>query len=172
MENDSNKKNNEGQYLTFLLNSQNYGIPIGAVREINEVSDIIPIPRTPEFVIGVMNLRGKVVPVVDLRMKFGMTRIPNTPQTCIIVIDTAVGQVGSLVDAVCEVVSLTLNQIEPPPVLGEENELRFVTGIALLNEKLIVLVDIIGALSREEFIKMQMPENVSELVKTAKGSAA
>ncbi|MBC7740970.1 MAG: purine-binding chemotaxis protein CheW [Bdellovibrionaceae bacterium] len=172
MENDAIKAKNEGQYLTFLLNSQNYGIPIGAVREINEFSEIIPIPRTPDFVIGVMNLRGKVVPVVDLRMKFGMERIQNTAQTCIIVIDTTIGQVGSVVDAVCEVVTLSSSQIEPPPVLGEASELRFVTGIGLQNEKLIILVDIVSALSKEEFMKMQLPTDISQMTKPIKGSAA
>ena len=172
MINDHQSEVKEGQYLTFLLNSQIYGVPIGAVREINEVTEINPIPKTPEFVIGVMNLRGKVVPVVDLRMKFGMKSIPNTPETCIIVIDTQVGQVGTVVDSVCEVIELSNAQIEPPPVLGDSNELSFVSGMGLLNDKVIILIDIVSALSKEEFMKTQLPVAEPDAINIKKGNAA
>ena len=172
MINDHQNVVKEGQYLTFLLNSQIYGVPIAAVREINEVTEINPIPKTPDFVIGVMNLRGKVVPVVDLRMKFGMRSIPNTPETCIIVIDTQVGQVGTIVDSVCEVIELSNAQIEPPPILGDSNELSFVSGVGLLNDKVIILIDIIGALSKEEFMKTLVPPSESDTTNDKKGNAA
>src|SRR4051794_20245968 len=77
-----------GQYLTFVLNNRAYGVPIGTVREINRVSDITPVPQTATFVAGVMNLRGKVIPVVNLRLKLGMPQIEHTKETCIIVIET------------------------------------------------------------------------------------
>ena len=153
MENDNNTANT-GQYLTFILKSQSYGVPIASVREINQLSDIVQIPKTPNFVMGVMNLRGKVIPVVDLRLKFGMDKVPRTKETCIVVIETASGQVGAVVDAVSEVVDLTLEQIGPPPVLGEEKELAFVKGMGKLSDKVIVLVDVVNALSKEEFTRI------------------
>ncbi len=157
----------QGQYLTFFLKSQSYGVPIAAVREINQLSDIVQIPKTPSFVMGVMNLRGKVIPVVDLRMKFGMGKTPHTKETCIIVIETELGQVGAVVDAVSEVVDLTAEQIGPPPILGEEKELAFVKGIGKLNETVIVLVDVVNALSREEFTRIQ---SARELAKAAEAA--
>lgn len=140
-----------GQYLTILLKQQFYGIPIGTVREINQMGDVVPVPKTPSFVVGVMNLRGKVIPVVDLRLKFGMEKAAITRETCVVVIDAQVGQVGMVVDAVSEVVELTANQIEPAPVLGDEHELAFVKGMGKLNDKVIILVDVVSALSREQF---------------------
>ena len=154
MENE-NEVAKAGQYLTFYLKSQSYGVPIAAVREINQLSDIVQIPKTPNFVMGVMNLRGKVIPVVDLRLKFGMDKTPHTKETCIIVIETKLGQVGAVVDAVSEVVDLTNEQIGPAPVLGEEKELSFVKGMGKLNDTVIVLVDVVNALSKEEFTRIQ-----------------
>lgn len=152
MENENIAK--AGQYLTFFLKSQSYGVPIAAVREINQLSDIVQIPKTPNFVMGVMNLRGKVIPVVDLRMKFGMDKTPHTKETCIIVIETVLGQVGAVVDAVSEVIDLTSEQIGPAPVLGEEKELSYVKGMGKFNNSVIVLVDVVNALSKEEFTRI------------------
>src|SRR5688572_15543782 len=106
-----------GQYLTFVLKSQPYAIPIGIVREINRIVDITPIPQTPEYVAGVMNLRGRVIPVVNLRLRFGFEETAHTRQTCIIVIEGANGEFGTIVDAVTGVVNLTATQIEPAPTL-------------------------------------------------------
>lgn len=155
MENNNDNAAKAGQYLTFYLKSQSYGVPVSAVREINQLSDIVQIPKTPSFVMGVMNLRGKVIPIVDLRMKFGMDKTPHTKSTCIIVIETPLGQVGAVVDAVSEVIELTNEQIGPAPVMGEENELSFVKGMGKLNDSIIVLVDIVNALSKEEFTRIQ-----------------
>src|SRR3989338_8702379 len=102
-----------GQYLTFVLKSQSYGVPIGAIREINRLTDITEVPQTPNFVAGVMNLRGKVVPVVDLRLKFEMEAATPTKQTCIIVIDGESEQVGIIVDSVTGVIDLSPEHIEP-----------------------------------------------------------
>lgn len=162
MENDNIAK--AGKYLTFFLKSQSYGVPIAAVREINQLSDIVQIPKTPNFVIGVMNLRGKVIPVVDLRLKFGMDKTPYTKQTCTIVIETVLGQVGAVVDAVSEVVDLTSDQIGPVPLLGEEKEMAFVKGMGKVNNAVIVLVDVVNALSKEEFTRIQSYENIDEKI--------
>ena len=87
MTEDSSNSPKPGQYLTFILKSQSYGVPIAAVREINQLTDIVQVPKIPNFVMGVMNLRCKVIPVVDLRLKFCMDKNPHTKETCIIVIE-------------------------------------------------------------------------------------
>lgn len=142
------------QYLTFYLKSQLFGVPIGAVREINRLSEITPVPQTPSFVAGVINLRGKVIPVVDLRLKFSMDIGPHTRQTCIIVIEADIGQVGMIVDSVSGVIDLADNQIEPRPTMGDEDKLAFVLGLGKIDNTVIILVDIIKALGRDEFTKI------------------
>lgn len=139
-----------GQYLTFMLKAQPYGVPIGTVREINRLTDITPVPQTPSFVAGVMNLRGRVIPVVDLKMKFGLEASAPTRQTCIIVIEAESGQIGMIVDAVNGVVDLSSEQIEPAPVVGDKTELGFLTGMGKVEEGVLVLVDVVQALSRDE----------------------
>lgn len=139
-----------GQYLTFVLNSQLYGVPIGTVREINRLSEITPVPKTPVFVAGVMNLRGKVIPVVNLRLKLGFQETQHTKETCIIVIETAVGQVGMIVDSVRGVIELVSNQIEPTPNLGNSSETEFVMGMGKLENTVIILIDIVRALSANQ----------------------
>jgi len=140
-----------GQYLTFQLAGQPYGLPIASVREINRMSDIAPVPHAAPFVAGVMNLRGKVIPVVDLRLKFGLAATPATKETCIIVIECDHGQIGMIVDAVSGVIELTAGQIEPPPVLGDADTLSFIIGMGKADDKVVVLVDTVAALSRETF---------------------
>lgn len=142
------------QYLTFYLKSQLFGVPIGAVREINRLSEITPVPQTPSFVAGVINLRGKVIPVVDLRLKFSMEIAPHTRQTCIIVIEGDIGQVGMIVDSVSGVIDLSENQIEPRPTMGDDVKLAFVLGLGKIDNMVVILVDIIKALGREEFTKI------------------
>lgn len=144
-----------GQYLTFQLMTEQYGVPIETVREINRVGEITPVPRTPNFVKGVMNLRGKIIPVINLRVRFGMDSQEYTRDTCIIVIDTDFGQVGMIVDAVKEVADLDQNQIEPPPVLGNEKTMSFIRGMGKLDDKVIILVDVVTALSHEHLTQMQ-----------------
>lgn len=143
------------QYLTFALKGQPYGVPIEAIREINRVTDITPVPQTPPFVAGVMNLRGKVIPVVDLRMKFGMEETAHTKHTCIIVIESDTGHVGMIVDAVSGVIDLTEEQIEPRPVMGEESRLAYVIGMGKIDNSVVILVDIVKALGHDELTKIQ-----------------
>jgi purine-binding chemotaxis protein CheW len=143
-----------GQFLTFQLLSEQYGVPIEAVREINRVGEITPVPKTPEFVKGVMNLRGKIIPVINLRIKFGMPAQEYTRDTCIVVIESDIGQVGMIVDSVKEVVDLTALQIEPPPVLGNCKEMSFVKGLGKLEDRVIILVDVVAALSHESLTQM------------------
>ncbi len=148
-----------GQYLTFVLNSQLYGVPIGTVREINRLSEITPVPKTPHFVAGVMNLRGKVIPVVNLRTKLGFQQTQHTKETCIIVIETVVGQVGMIVDSVRGVIELVSNQIEPTPNLGNSAETEFVLGMGKLENTVIILIDIVKALSNTQLAELAtLPE--------------
>lgn len=141
-----------GQYLTFGLGNQSYAVPIGAVREIIQVCEITTVPKTPSFVEGVINLRGKIIPVVDLKMKLGMSRAAATRQTCIIVIEAESGQVGIIVDQVNEVVDLEASQIEPSLSIGDDDSLGFLMGLGKLPDRVLILVDIVHTLSRENFL--------------------
>ncbi|RYZ67812.1 MAG: chemotaxis protein CheW [Proteobacteria bacterium] len=139
-----------GQYLTFVLNSQMYGVPISAIREINRVTEITPVPQTPIYYAGVMNLRGKVISVVDLRLKFHLNSSAHTRQTCIIVIEGNDNQVGMIVDSISGVIDLTDGQIEVPPTMGKEDPASYVTGMGKLEDSVLILLDIVKCLSQEE----------------------
>ncbi len=143
-----------GQFLAFVLNKQIYGVPIGTVREINRLSEIIPVPRTPDFVAGVMNLRGKVIPVIFLRSKLGIANVDATKETCIIVIETNVGQIGMIVDSVSGVLDLAANQIEPTPNFGSNANTEFVIGLGKLDSNVIILIDIVLALTSNQLIEL------------------
>ncbi len=143
-------KAHPGQYLTFQLMSEQYGVAIETVREINQYGEVTPVPRTPDYVKGVMNLRGKIIPVVNLRIKFGMEPQSNTRDTCIIVIDTEIGQVGMIVDSVKEVVDLQSSQIEPAPALGNEKSMSFVRGMGKVDNRVVILVDIVSAFTSDQ----------------------
>lgn len=155
MENSLKTDAKPGQYLTFQLNGQAYGVPIGTVREINRVSEITPVPQTPHFVAGVMNLRGKVVPVVNLRLRLAMAQIGYTKETCIIVIEGDSGQVGMIVDSVNAVIELSQAQIEPTPTMGEDGKMGYVMGMGKLDEQVIVLLEIVQCLSKESLSQGQ-----------------
>lgn len=148
------QKAKPGQYLTFQLMSEQYGVAIETVREINQFGEITPVPRTPEYVKGVMNLRGKIIPVVNLRIKFGMSPQDTTRDTCIIVIDTEIGQVGMIVDSVKEVVDLEEAKIEPPPVLGSAGTMNFVKGMGKVEDKVVILVDVVSAFSQAQMSQL------------------
>ncbi len=139
-----------GQYLTFQLMNEQYGVAIETVREINQFGEITPVPKTPDYVKGVMNLRGKIIPVVNLRVKFGMNPKETTRDTCIIVIDSEIGQVGMIVDSVKEVIDLQEAQIEPAPSLGNHQALSFVRGMGKVDNHVVILVDIESAFTFEQ----------------------
>lgn len=136
-----------GQYLTFILNAQPYGVPIGAVREINRIGEITAVPKAPHYVSGVMNLRGKVIPVVNLRTRLAFEAIDYTKETCIIVIETPSGQVGMIVDAVNGVLDLAEANIEPPPHLDNSNYNEYVMGMGKLEGQILILIDIVKTMS-------------------------
>jgi purine-binding chemotaxis protein CheW len=150
-----------GKYLTFVLGNEEYGIGILKVREIIGVMEITAVPHTPEYIKGVINLRGRVIPVLELRLKFGMETQSYTQRTCIIVVEvqgqSGPIQVGMLVDSVSEVLQVTEDEIEPPPAFGTHLDTAYITGMAKLkgNVKILLAIDkVIGKGSIEQFIEM------------------
>ena len=139
----------DGQFLTFSLNSEEYGIEILKVREIIGVMDITTVPQTPDFMKGVINLRGKVIPVVDLRLKFSMHEEEYTQETCVIVVEADSSQVGIIVDSVSEVLDINGGEIEETPSLGQGIDTNFIMGLGKVKEKIIILLDIEQILSSE-----------------------
>lgn len=130
----------EGKYLTFELAGEEYGLEILKVKEIIGIMKITSIPRMPTYMKGVINLRGKVIPVIDLRLKFGMEPIEYNERTCIIVVDIADGMQNSLmmgivVDSVSEVLNIGAEDIEDTPAFGTKVDTEYITGIARLREE-------------------------------------
>jgi len=143
-------KNNKGKYLTFVLATEEYGIEILKVREIIGMIDITSVPQTPDYMKGVINLRGKVIPVIDLRLKFSMPEQEHTQETCTIVVEVNNTLIGIIVDTVSEVSDIGGEDIEETPHLGQEIDTNFIIGMGKLKEKLIILLDIDKVLSEKE----------------------
>jgi len=139
----------EGQFLTFTLNNEEYGIEILKVREIIGVMDITTVPQTPEFMKGVINLRGTVIPVVDLRLKFSMPEEEYTQETCVIVVEANNSQVGIIVDSVSEVLNIQNGEIEETPSFGQGIDTDFIMGLGKVKEGIIILLNIEQILSSE-----------------------
>jgi purine-binding chemotaxis protein CheW len=142
-----------GKYLTFQLGREEFGVSVMTVREIMRVQDVTAVPATPVYLKGVMNLRGKIIPVIDLRLKFGMPAIEHTPRTCIIVVQVNGEAVpllmGMIVDAVSEVLILRSADIEDPPDFGVERR-HDILGMAKTKGKVKILLDIGRVLSGQE----------------------
>jgi purine-binding chemotaxis protein CheW len=146
--------NREGKYLTFSLAGEEYGIGIRKIKEIIGMMPITTVPRTPCYVKGVINLRGKVIPVVDLRQKFDMEEIAYTERTCIIVVEIA-GRGGSVligivVDSVSEVLNIKGPDVEETPTFGARLDTGYILGMAKMNGGVKILLDIDRVLSGEE----------------------
>ncbi len=152
-----------GKYLTFKLAGEESGLEILKVREIIGVMDITHVPRTPVYIRGVINLRGKVIPVLDLRAKFGLEKAEQTDQTCIVVVEVRTGegtlQMGILVDAVSEVLDIKGEQIEDAPAFGADVNTHFILGIGKVESGVKILLDIDAVLTEQE---IPMLENLSE----------
>lgn len=139
---DSMRNTRGGKYLTFVLNNEQYGLEILKVREILGVLPITPMPQAPHFVKGVINLRGKVIPVVDARLKFGMMEIPHTSETCIIVVDVRGTWMGMIVDTVKEVMDIREEQIEDSPHFGGGMDSGSIRGLGKIGDQVKILLDI------------------------------
>ncbi|HJW85670.1 MAG TPA: chemotaxis protein CheW [Candidatus Brocadiaceae bacterium] len=140
----------EGKYLTFVLCGEEYGLEILKVREIIGIMGVTPVPQTPKFIKGVINLRGKVIPVVDLRLKFGFEEVDYTKETCIIVVEVESVLTGIIVDTVSEVLDITNEELETTPNLGEDVNTDIFIGVAKIKDKVKILLDLDKILGAEE----------------------
>ncbi len=146
----SRKAVDEGKFLTFALNREEYGIEILKVREIIGVIDITPVPQTPDYMKGIINLRGKVIPIIDLRLKFSMPEEAHTQETCVIVVKINNAPIGVVVDNVSEVLDIKSEEVEDTPQFGHDIDTGFIMGLGKAKEKIIILLDIDKVLSSEE----------------------
>ncbi len=144
----------EGKYLTFSMANEEYGIGILKIREIIGMMPITSVPQTPEFVKGVINLRGKVIPVMDLRLRFKMDSIDYNERTCIIVVEifgqSATVQIGIVVDSVSEVLNIKQDEIEDTPTFGTSLNTDFILGMAKMEGGVKILLDIDQVLTSDE----------------------
>ena len=138
------------QYLTFLIGDEYYGVNILKVQEIKGYTDVTRIPNTPDYIKGVLNLRGTIVPIVNLRMKFGMEQIDNTAITVIIVVMVQGRVMGMIVDTVSDVLTLSAKEVKPPPSFGTKVDTSFIDGIGTSEERLVTLLDIDRVLTDQE----------------------
>lgn len=137
-----NSRNVGGKFLTFLLGDEEYGIEILTVREIIGLLPVTAVPEMPAYVRGLVNLRGKVIPVVELRKKFGMEPVPDTDQTCIIVVHTHDTMLGVVVDQVSEVLDIPVTDVVDPPRLGDDMNAEFLLGIGKNQGRVSLLLDV------------------------------
>jgi purine-binding chemotaxis protein CheW len=146
------------QYLTFMLGEEGFAIEISRVREVLDFTDLTKVPRTPDYMRGVINLRGNVVPVVDLRLQLGMTAVEKTVDTCIVIVEVDISadmlHIGMLADSVQEVVDIDTNQIEPAPRLGTRLKTDFIKGMAKRDEKFNIILDIDKVLSGDDLVML------------------
>lgn len=153
------------QYLTFRLDEEVFALDISKVREVLDYTNITRVPRTPDFMRGVINLRGNVVPVVDMRLKFGMTKTEQSVNTCIIIVEISIeGEttvLGALADAVQEVVELGAEQIEPAPRIGTRLRTEFIRGMGKKDDHFIIILDIDKVFSADELSLVQDAGSVS-----------
>jgi purine-binding chemotaxis protein CheW len=149
----------QGQFLTFTLGKEIFALDIVKVREVLELTTVSEIPKTPEYMKGVINLRGHAVPVVDMRLKLGMSQIEHTVDTCIIILEVAFGGeaivMGALVDSVREVFEMSENDIEPAPKMGAAIEASYIKGMGRQEEKFIIIVDVDRIFSEEDLMAVK-----------------
>jgi purine-binding chemotaxis protein CheW len=150
------EKGSEGvtQYLTFTLGDEVFALDISKVREVLDFTGVTRVPQTPDFMSGVINLRGNVVPVVDMRLKFGMTATKKSVNTCVIIAEVGLeGEstvLGAMADSVQEVLDLEPSQIEPPPRIGSKLNTDFITGMGKHNDQFIMILNIDKVFSADE----------------------
>ncbi len=146
------------QYLTFELRQENYGMSIDSVKEIIPYANVTSVPLMPDFVIGVLNLRGDVVPIIDLSLRFGKAATEIKPRSCIVILEISFNQetvmLGFVVDAVTEVVDIDEQQIELPPTFGAKIESKFIHGITNVAGDLLILLQGDQVLSVDEMISL------------------
>lgn len=148
-----------GKYLTFKLGEELYAVDIMKVQEIIGMQSVIKIPKTPHYVRGMINLRDRVIPVIDLRLKFDMEHKEDTRRTCIIVVQVAIETrqviLGAVVDEVSEVIDLAQDDLQPAPSFGSALDTHMIIGIGRTKEKVIMLLDADTLLSSEEIFSLK-----------------
>ena len=141
--------------MTFFLAGEEYGIEILSVHEIIGMMPITCVPGTPDHICGIINLRGKIIPIVDLRRKFGMESKEQTAETCIIVVNVQNVEVGIVVDRVSEVLNIASEDIEPPPSFGRDVNTDYILGIGKSQSKVKILLNIERVLSADQLVQLQ-----------------
>jgi purine-binding chemotaxis protein CheW len=162
------------QYLTFIMNDEEYGVDILSVKEIRNWDSATPIPRAPPHVRGVINLRGTIIPIIDLRQVFGMKALEYGPLTVVLVLQVnspgkGYREVGIVVDAVSDVYSLDAAQIKPAPHLSDKVNTNFIRGLVTIKEHMVILLDINHLLGREDFSDFS---DVREAIQKAEANVA
>lgn len=139
------------QWVTFYLESEKYGIKVMQVQEVLRMTEIAPVPGAPHYVIGIINLRGSVVTVIDTRRRFGLNDVANDDETRIVIVEANNNVVGILVDSVAEVVDLKISDIETAPNVGNDESSKYIQGVSSRENELLILVDVNKLLSDEEW---------------------
>ena len=137
------------QWVTFKLNGETYGVNVMEVQEVLRVTDIAPVPGAPSYVLGIINLRGNVVSVIDTRRRFGLPATENSDATRIVIIESGGQTVGIRVDAVAEVLDVDSSEIETSPDVGNEEASRYISGMVSRGEELVVLIDVNKIITEE-----------------------
>lgn len=142
------------QWVTFRLDGETYGINVMQVQEVLRYSEIAPVPGAPSYVLGIINLRGNVVTVIDTRHRFGLPAGEVTDNTRIVIIETDNHVIGIMVDSVAEVVYLNQSEIESAPNVGNEESAKFIQGVCHKNDELLILIDLNKLLTHEEWAEL------------------
>ena len=143
------------QAVTFALDNEEYGVDIAQVQEINRMVTITHVPRAPQFMEGVINLRGQLIPIIDLRTRFGMPRAERTKNTRIVVTDVGSKRIGMVVDSVSEVLRIPVEQIEDAPDLGAGVDTEYIRGVGKMGDRLIIMLDLGRVISGSEKVELQ-----------------
>jgi len=159
----------DSKFVTFNLDAETYALPISQVREVLEFSTVTKVPQMPPFVLGVINLRGNVLPVVDMRQKFGMGRTEKTLETRVIVVEVTVDDeptvLGALADAVRDVMDLDVADLRPPPKIGARLRTEFIRGVGRKDDDFVIILDIEQVFSLEELTTFQAVERAGEALR-------
>lgn len=146
------------QYLTFILSDEEFGVPVMSIKEITEYGHLTKVPMVPDFIQGIVNLRGNVVPVISLASKFGLEIKPIDKRTCIIIMDTQLGNknvvMGVVVDKVLQVIEIPDDNIEPAPSLGATIQTDFIRGMGKIDDNFLIILDVVQVLSGDEIAMM------------------
>ncbi|KGE72046.1 chemotaxis protein CheW [Spirochaeta lutea] len=160
--------NDQSQYLTFTLDGDEYAVEVTQVREVLEMTELTKIPRMPGWMKGVINIRGSVVPVVDLRTRFGMPEIQLTMDSRIVVMDIQAGEdqlvLGCLADSVQEVITLPGEQIDPPPRMGTRLDSDFITGVGKRDDQFIILLNMSRVFTQDDYLELGQTKAGSQTV--------